>query len=172
MDRINFKGIYPWWKDLAYRRLDQGLYKAFHDGDPNDPYMHRVILYNFWLVAVYIHIIFREDHAPEYHSHPWPFFHYILQGGYVEEYPQWSKNSPKNEFYDWSVREAREPGYWAFHRPGYLHRIHELPKNRHGFNKVSWSLVIVGPKWFTWGFYNRVTGCFTHYLDYFKGERC
>ena len=74
-----------------------------------------------------------ESDEEDLHNHPWPFFVFILKGGYWEY-------TPRGKF-------LREPGYWGIRLPSHFHRI-ELVNEKEG----SWSLFIRGLKVRDWGF--------------------
>jgi len=134
-----------WLLRLLPKRIINGREAA------DQPYMIRYTVLNLFFVGVYLHHILRSDDDVIPHDHPWPFFHLILKGGYYEEYPPlplWHvvthKRIPASVHF-------RGPGYWAFHRAKYLHRV-SMEVDRDGNELPSWSLVITGPRTREWGF--------------------
>lgn len=146
-----------WWRRYASRhRPHKILHERFN---PANPYLYRWLLFRapFGLLSVFLHRIVRPDDDPDPHDHPWLFWIVrILEGGYWEE----------TEDHPILGRECR-PGSWMIHGR-HLHRIDAF---RGGFSE-SWSLVIAGPKVREWGFVDRLTGCWTRWQAYIRGERC
>lgn len=134
------------------------------DGDA--PYMVRYYLFECRWFDIYIHQIMRSDDSPDFHDHPWPFFHVILEGRYFEESPDIfeSLTTPGKQIVSFD-HNLRKPGFMAFRPADYAHRL-ELT---HG---EVWTLVISGRKRREWGFLDRITGCWTQWRKYTEGERC
>lgn len=98
-----------------------------------DVFMRRYKLLRARWGNVYLHEILRSDEDLCLHDHPWSFVTVILAGGYREVL--------------WGGRRLwRRPGWTAF-RPayGFAHRIE--------VDRPSWSLVFVGRRQRTWGFF-------------------
>lgn len=129
-----------------------GLWETFIIGRQENPMMKRVRLIQTPIGGIYLHFIYREDLDPYPHDHPWNFFRMVLRGGYEEEYigpvqGVWGRVRP--------------------FRPGYVptdarHRITAVQPG-------TVSLVIVGRKRRTWGFwvpdtYHRMP--VTRWVDY------
>lgn len=154
-----------WWRRYASRhRPHKILYERFN---PANPYLYRWLLFRapFGLLSVFLHRIVRPDDDPDPHDHPWLFWIVrILEGGY------WEHVDPRPGEVGFSqywvpLNDIRDCGSWAFHGK-HLHRIDSL------LEEESWSLVIAGPKVREWGFVDRLTGCWTRWQAYIRGERC
>lgn len=104
--------------------------------------------------GVYYHRITSADPGYDLHDHPWAFASIVLSGGYVEERCpthaavaraqlnfQWPETFPRGD-----VRRRRA-GSCARTRLGTAHRITRL------LRPASRTLVFVGPRHETWGFY-------------------
>jgi hypothetical protein len=117
-------------------------------GKPGNPMMERWRLIQTPLFGIYVHRIYREDLDPVPHDHPWRFWSLVLRGGYAEEYHP-------------DVREIGESRHQAFgkicarrahHFPlGAAHRIVHVEPG-------TVTLVLVGRKLRTWGFYDTSRG--------------
>ena len=81
---------------------------------------------------IFLHKFLKSD-PDDLHDHPWPYFTFILCGGYWEY-------TPKGKFW-------RGPLTFRWNRAKSLHRI-ELDPNV----KNCWTLFIPGPKQREWGF--------------------
>ena len=92
-----------------------------------DAWYKKLIPFN----AMIHHVV--ESDEEDLHNHPWPFFVFILKGGYWEY-------TPKGKF-------LREPGFFALRFPSHFHRI-KLVNEKEG----SWSFFVRGPKTRNWGF--------------------
>lgn len=96
-----------------------------------------------------LHHICTPDLDREFHNHPWSFVSIVLRGGYVErrphyDEPRWQLGA--NEEQSYTV--TRLAGDVAFRSYRDRHRIvHVLPD--------TWTLVIMGPKRQTWGFFTQ-----------------
>lgn len=150
----------PWYKRLAARCE----FKVLHDRERlQDPYMTRYTVFKRRWLAVYLHRIHRGDDSPEYHDHPWPFFHVLLEGDYTEG------------FIDRLGRDRvffRPAGHFAFHRASYAHRL-TLHAGPDGAPREVWTLVVTGPRVRNWGFVGRLTRCWVPWERYvFAKERC
>lgn len=154
-----------WYERLAAWCELRGRFKVLHDRERRSiPYMTRYQVLKTPPVSVYLHKIHRGDDSPEYHDHPWPFWHMILAGAYREEYLD---RKGRNRF-----RYVGQ-GWSAFHRPRYGHRLELLAREGFtGFVEV-WTLVVIGPKVRNWGFIGPLTRCWVPWERYvFNRERC
>ena len=121
----------PWWRAIAPALPWQKI------GIDGSMYMTRYTLNKQEGLSIYLHEFHREDWARETHDHPWPFWHQILEGGYIEEVLK----------ADGLRFEAkRRPGYQAYREATHKHRVAKL------LGYPCWSLVVVGPRVREWGF--------------------
>lgn len=87
--------------------------------------------------ALYLHKFLRGDSDPFVHDHPWSFLSIILKGGYWEA----RRNNKTYLLYHHHVTRFN-----LMHRYD-AHYIMELDRT------PTWSLLLVGPRKRTWGFY-------------------
>lgn len=121
------------------------LNTRFDIGKPGNPMMQRWRLIQTPLFGIYVHFIYREDLDPVNHDHPWRFWSLVLRGGYTETYSADARNPA-----DQQVIHRRR--WRAHHFPlTACHRIlHVQPRTA--------TLVLVGRKARTWGFYDPQRG--------------
>ncbi len=145
-----------WYRRLAARCPS----KVLHDrARREDPYLIRYTVFKRRWCALYLHQILRSDSTQDYHDHPWPFAHIVLEGGYEEQKPGCPSRFTRS-------------GSVAFRRARFAHRL-ELNKGADGKDIETWTLVLIGPKVRDWGFLGRLTGCWVRWETYvFDGERC
>lgn len=119
-----------------------GLLQTFVIGRQDNPMMKRVRLIQTPWFGVYVHFIYREDLDPVLHDHPWNFFRMVLRGGYVENYADdpASGTSLPQMILPW--RPLRFP-------TSHAHRIVMVKPG-------TVSLVLVGRKHRTWGFWEPI----------------
>lgn len=91
--------------------------------------------------SVYLHKMERPDSRPTLHDHPWSFFSFVLWGGYSEV----RLNPHTMETYDHIVNRFNHV------RQNEAHYITELHK------PTCWTLLLVGPRVRTWGYWEPVT---------------
>lgn len=98
---------------------------------------------------VFLHLFHRGDAEPYLHDHPWPFTSIILWGGYWEYTP-----TPPDEVPGVGPQTGRWYGPGSIlRRPAeWKHRV-ELPAG-----KRCWTLVFIGLKVRSWGFWCPVKG--------------
>jgi hypothetical protein len=98
---------------------------------------------------VFLHLFHRGDAEPYFHNHPWPFWSLILRGGYTEWTP-----TPLDEVVGMGPQVGRWYGPLSLlRRPAsWRHRV-TLPEGRR-----CWTLVWVGLKAQSWGFFCPGTG--------------
>lgn len=121
-----------------------GRPKSLDGGDAFDEtgQPRRRVVWSASRLGVYLHKFHRGDDDRELHSHPWQWaLSLILSGGYVEE----------RRDGDSVVTRVLKPGQWNVLRSGDYHRVDLL-------DDESWSLFVVGPKFASWSFWNRMTG--------------
>lgn len=143
-----------WYKRLADKviRYRPELVKVISDQFTGVPYMIRYLVLDLLIIKVHLHQIIRKDSEPKMHDHPWPFFHYVLEGGYVEQ--------------NYAGLHVREPGFWAFRPARYRHAIVGLSKTHwlDGYDVEAWTLVVRGPNLRHWGFH--CDSGWVHHNDY------
>lgn len=128
--------------------------ERFVIGQPGNPMLERWRLLQTPLFGIYVHFIYREDRDPIPHDHPWRFWSFVLRGGYIEDYRPDSRNASK-------VFEQREHKRW---------RLHAFPLA--AAHIIAWvapktvTLVLVGRKVRTWGFYDYDDQGHTYFVDY------
>jgi hypothetical protein len=128
-------------------RARWGLNEHFVIGRPGNPMMERWRLVQTPWFGLYVHFIYREDLDPVPHDHPWAFRSLVLHGGYFEELHERPGNGHSREVWHGPRSLHRFPLHWA-------HRIvHVQPGTI--------TLVLVGRKVRTWGFYDGST-----WMDY------
>lgn len=133
-------------------------------GHPSNPMLIRWRLIQTPLFGIYLHLIHREDLDRLPHDHPWTFWTWIIRGWYEEEL------FPDTRLLAQQMRDIEMLGpvggyhgrrkRWSFRKFSQqsAHRIVAV----HG--KVT-TLVLVGPKTRTWGFYDGF-GNFIDWRDY------
>lgn len=114
--------------------------ESFLIGQPGNPMMKRWRLFSTPWFGLYVHFIYREDLDPVPHDHPWAFWSFILRGGYEEELHK----RPG----DGETEDKVHVFLGLHHFP--LHHAHRITKVLKGTT----TLVLVGPKRRTWGFYH------------------
>lgn len=100
-------------------------------------YMWRLRMLRTPWFSVYLHHIVKEDVDTDLHDHPWSFFSILLWGSYWELFP--SEERTKHRHVRW----------FNFKRAEDAHTITWLSTRRTGV----WTLVFLGPKRRSWGFY-------------------
>lgn len=122
------------------RRWRWSFNESFLIGKPGNPMMERWRLIQTPLFGIYLHFIYREDLDPIPHDHPWRFWSFVLHGGYKEHL--W----PDSRIH--GVSEIQEHKAGSFHHFP-LRSAHRIISVQRG----TVTLVIVGRKLRTWGFY-------------------
>lgn len=91
---------------------------------------------------VFLHHFHRGDAEPYCHDHPWPFWSFILWGGYWEDVPSVDPFRPGEMVRTWygPLRLLRRPAEWR-------HKV-VLPEGR-----TCWTLIWCGHKERSWGFW-------------------
>ena len=125
-----------------FQRL--GRYRLVLDRQDQDPYLERYYLFlkdrKRFPFNVFVHKFLKSD--PDHlHDHPWPYFTFILWGGYWEWRPERVPSGNVIEKKVW-----RGPGHFRICGPKTLHRIELQP------GKAAWTLFMPGPKLREWGF--------------------
>lgn len=129
-------------------------------GSPDNPMMVRWRLIQTPWGGIYLHFIHREDLDRMPHDHPWVFRSLILRGAYTEEYYPDVRLIGSKSYVGTDRRQNRTWRIGQRHTfpAGAAHRITKT----HG--KIT-TLVVVGPKFRTWGFYDGA-GRFIDWREY------
>ena len=125
------------------------FWRWFHIGD----YLHRLKIISTPYGAIYLHKMMTPDQHPVLHDHPWAFISFIVRGGYREVY------------LDKMTREVRKHRIWFVnvkHRDDahYIYQLCRVP---------TWTLVFVGRRHRTWGFWRPIKGDDEHAIP--QGKR-
>lgn len=106
---------------------------------------------------VYLHHFERSDEDESLHNHPWEAKALILAGGYLEERRVLAWRRTKTGF------EIDE----KICRPGTVNRLNADTFHRvRLLQKDCWTLIVVGKKVQTWGFWNPRTGEFLNHREH------
>ncbi len=118
-------------------------------GGRDNPYMLRwyIIPRNRWL-NIYLHKFLRDDEDRALHDHPWWFLSLMIRGRYLEWTPCTDDDHPLAT----NVGVMRYAPSLAFRRATHTHRI-ELPKDKAGNIRPTWTLVLTGRRVREWGFH-------------------
>lgn len=114
------------------------------------PYLWRWHIVKTRWGGLYLHHFLKGDNDPDPHDHPWPFWTFILKGGYTDE-----------THYKHTVSYQKCKPFRLYHRPPtHIHRV-LLPEGM-----KAWTLVFLGKKVQEWGFYT--PNGFVHHSEYNK----
>jgi hypothetical protein len=114
-------------------------------GADGSPYIKRWRIVQTPLFAVMIHKISRPDSDRDMHDHPWPFYSFVLSGGYSEIYADNLKAA--QGLISWGqTKRTLSMGHGRLIRRGQFHKITTL------FESPTWSIVFTGKRSGTWGF--------------------
>jgi len=102
-----------------------------------DPYLVRWRLIQTPLFGIYLHKFLRGDSDPYVHDHPWAFVSFILRGGYVEV-------RRDNFTHNLHLRHIKRINVMRRDDAHYVDALDRVP---------TWSLVFVGRRRRTWGFW-------------------
>jgi hypothetical protein len=143
------------------------IYGCAERGDAGSPYLTRYTLVSFAWLQVCLHIFHRSD-GPELHDHPWPFASLILWRGYIEEKRcsfEGIRGRGGNISASWFTRRTRVwPGMILFRPATHAHRV-ELVNDKRAV-----TLVFMGPKQRTWGFFTKAG--WQRWTEYFRERGC
>lgn len=133
-------------------------------GPPDNPMLIRWRLIQTPIGGVYLHFIHREDLDRDPHDHPWTFWTWVIRGQYIDSvWPDARLIGTRHG----EVLHGELHKRWSF-RKFPREQAHRITAT-HG--KVT-SLVIVGPKVRTWGFYGLHDGRFIDWKDYsYQGQK-
>lgn len=117
-------------------------------------------------VGIYLHRFHQDDEAGPLHSHPFSWMvSLILLGGYREERMTSEVNaSADQQLVRCIERREYRPGDLNVMTSDTFHRVDLLEGE-------AWSLFIVGDRTADWGFWDRVTGRFTHWRSFIESFR-
>ena len=121
-------------------------------GGDDDPYLKRwlVLPRNKFPINIYLHKFCRSDDDRALHDHPWPWWSFLLKGGYTEHTKTGSQ---------------RRKRFSLVHRPAdFAHRVEldsyswstdasKWPGDATVQEKPAWTLFITGKKQREWGFH-------------------
>lgn len=123
-------------------------------GDGPTPLLVRYIVFRLPAFGVYLHKLCRSDYDRALHDHPWPFISVLLTDGYWERHDQTINCSEVEEWRPrWSV--LLRPAEWR-------HRL-VLEK------APVWTLILVGRRSRSWGFFLPGGWCWWRKTNYRKG---
>ena len=112
-----------------------GRKRVIMDRYYNEPYLTRYYLFlkerSWFPFNIFLHNFHKGD-LDDLHDHPWPYFTFILKGGYYEHTP--------------TGKHWRSAGTGRFASSRSLHRIELEP------GVDTWTLFIPGPQLREWGF--------------------
>lgn len=108
-----------------------------------------------WLPLVYLHRFRRDDEDVELHNHPWAAVSLILVGGYYEE-----RREIDDSGHLYNVRRyERKPFTLNRLHPDTFHRVELIEHD-------AWTLIVVGEKVQSWGFWHPRTGEFLPWREH------
>jgi len=115
--------------------------------DPRQTYLTRWRLIQTPWFGVYLHRMDGPDSRPTLHDHPWEFASIILRGGYREVYNAEPARSALTDDY-------------RIHRAGDVNRLHVTDGHyiRELFRVPTWTLMLVGRRQRTWGYWDDESG--------------
>ena len=121
---------------MFLKLLEQlGRKRIIMDRLSDEPYLTRYYLFlkdrKWFPFNIFLHNFHKGD-PDDLHDHPWPYFTFILKGGYYEHTP--------------TGKHWRSAGTGRFASSRSLHRIELEP------GVDTWTLFIPGPKLREWGF--------------------
>lgn len=119
------------------RKPWQFMSKFTIQDDNGDPMLVRWRIVQTPYGALYLHKFLRGDSDPYVHDHPWSFFSIILRGGYTEA----RRNNKTYLLWQHHIKRFNIMHRYDAH---YIMTLDRTP---------TWSLLLVGPRKRTWGFY-------------------
>lgn len=125
-------------------------------GAQDNPMLIRWRLLQTPWFGLYLHFIHREDLDRLPHDHPWTFWTWVIRGEYREEF--WP-----------DARLIGNPYVAPWHQRRWRGMFRHFPRG--AAHRITWvsphvtTLVLVGPKCRTWGFYDGM-GNFIDWRDY------
>jgi hypothetical protein len=130
-----------------------GFNSRFVIGKQDNPMMERWRVIQTPWFGLYVHFIYREDLDPIPHDHPWQFWRMVLRGGYQENYTEWPNVTAQTHArVVRALRPSRVPTSHAHHITSVL--------------PGTVSVVLVGPKHRTWGFWEPRLNGTSAWVDY------
>lgn len=103
--------------------------------------------------GIFLHKLEGPDPGQDLHNHPWPFFSFILRGGYTEERAQqrfvrmFAEAAERGFFRTRGIERRRRWLSLGATPLDYSHRITKLHRT------PTWTLVVHGRRHRTWGFW-------------------
>jgi hypothetical protein len=119
------------------RKPWQFMSKFVIQDEQGDPMLVRWRIIQTPYGGFYLHKFLRGDSDPYVHDHPWSFLSIILKGSYTEV----RRNNMTYQNYERTVKRFNRMRRDDAH---YILNIHRVP---------TWSLIFVGRRRRTWGFY-------------------
>ena len=119
--------------------------RIIFDRKDNEPYLERYYIFlkdrSKFPFNIFLHRFLKSDEAV-LHDHPWPFWTFILSGGYWEWLPQFDDNGKVvGEYRVW-----RKPFQLRYAEANSLHRVELQP------GIYPWTIFIPGKSVREWGF--------------------
>lgn len=187
LDALNWLAVFVWFRWL---RPTSSHARRIAAGDPNpwqllrwmdisgpsadynkekELYLRRLYVLRTPWFGVMLHWIKREDWDRDaLHDHPWPFWRFIVSGGYTEtvafeDFGEWDRET--NQITGLLPSEDLTHGRFSFSKfpDGAFHRITSVKPH-------TVSLVFNGKKSNSWGFFVPGTGK-VYWKDYINGAR-
>ena len=123
-----------------------------------------------WLPLTYLHKFEESDSDEELHDHPWSGTSLILAGGYLEERRKLDvERSVALPSGDGHVFESRYYVDRRAYRPGQVNRLGPATFHRVLlFEKDCWSVIKVGDRKKSWGFFDMKTGRYEDWRTHLK----
>jgi len=146
-----------WYELYAKFARKVGLSRMIYDREDNQPYLERFYLLPRWLFLgrgrLVIHRFWKSDDDGGLHDHPWKWWSYILEGGYIEVLPDGAM--------------PRGPGTWSgWRKPDDLHRVKLFKEG-----EPVWTLFFMGKHKKDWGFVPNGTHSWIPWQEYLAGKK-
>jgi len=119
-----------------------------------DVYMIRYVVAKTRWFGIYLHRFLRSD-DDTYHDHPWPFFTYILEGGYKDNILRKDFYAKNTRYYWITTTVSAKPGDLLFRKAEHIHRV-ILDKHLtlDTADQGPLTFVVLGKKKREWGFWS------------------
>lgn len=151
-------GIDPYlsrWHLIGGARMPDGSWPFDGCGDVKPGAIHGKLPF-----GLYLHRFHVSDLDRELHNHPWKWaLSFILSGGYRED-----RRILTGIWVDSIETKAVRPFRFNWITCETFHRVELVDED-------AWSLILVGPKFGGWGFWDAVTGVFTPWRPFLEKKR-